>query len=100
MNRTPRGVRGLKQLPLPRLLTIAEPHPSRGAWIETLRLYCPSQSISNRTPRGVRGLKPADGKPHPPPGRPHPSRGAWIETLLYRRYIAQKRTAPLAGCVD
>ena len=79
-SRTPHGVRGLKlALDLADIQVVAS-HPSRGAWIEIPDGEASAWRTAGRTPHGVRGLKCS----HPgarPSGVPpsHPSRGAWIE---------------------
>jgi len=39
--------------------------PARGAWIETVPLYCFAPTASGRVPRGARGLKQAVHCSHP-----------------------------------
>ena len=78
MSRTPHGVRGLKSaLRHTRGHTCGASHPSRGAWIEIIRL-----------PWDVRG------------GESHPSRGAWIEIVSHSLEAWSSSVAPLTGCVD
>ena len=54
--RTPPGVRGLKLHYAIVIGIVRVSHPTRGAWIETLRKPA-NLDFTGRTPPGVRGLK-------------------------------------------
>ena len=55
--RPPRGGRGLKSLAAPEPVDICQSPPSRGAWIEIVRMISVRWRISRRPPRRGRGLK-------------------------------------------
>ena len=100
VGRTPHGVRGLKSRVRHNATTPPPPsHPSRGAWIEIMRILN-NIMRSSRTPHGVRGLKYHVGHSDMPAvGRtPHGVRGLKSRGTAGRR--SHRGVAPLTGCVD
>ena len=121
-SRTPHGVRGLKFVEEDEVPAVALSHPSRGAWIEMLRVLELLGKYLSRTPHGVRGLKCVASVARLVAMTSHPSRGAWIEMknpgqfqaspgrtphgvrglkcVLVGVCRARGPVAPLTGCVD
>ena len=98
-SRTSRGVRGLKSLFSPVLISRFKSHLSRGAWIEISLLMSPVAAFRSHLSRGawieMKNIH-ATGNHR----RSHLSRGAWIEISGETEAKCMEKVAPLAGCVD
>jgi len=74
--------------------------PSRGAWIETSRMFTARPDASRRSPHGERGLKLVGNALIGKGNQSLPSRGAWIETVQLHYFCPTGVVAPLTGSVD
>ena len=98
--RTPPGVRGLKPYLPPVSVRSRRSHPTRGAWIETIKGYREDNCQLSHPTRGawIETSKIAVCKLRTV--KSHPTRGAWIETPCFSPATRPKTVAPHPGCVD
>ena len=88
---------GLKFDQLSAIGAVGWSHPTRGEWIEIMRLDGHKPDCRCLTPHGVSGLKSLVALACLLPASSHPTRGEWIEMLTRLHSVTLPTSHPTRG---